>query len=76
MTTVLVTGAAGFLGGALVARLRADGMRVRAFVRPGRSVDADERVEGDLRDRAALERAVAGVEYVVHAGARGNLQRT
>ena len=70
MATVLVTGAAGFLGGALVARLRAEGMRVRAFVRPGRSVDADERVEGDLRDRAAVERAVAGVEYVVHAGAR------
>lgn len=70
MATVLVTGAAGFLGGAIVARLRADGMRVRAFVRPGRAADADERVEGDLRDRAALDRAVAGVDSVVHAGAR------
>ncbi|MFN8644893.1 MAG: NAD-dependent epimerase/dehydratase family protein [Candidatus Binatia bacterium] len=70
MATVLVTGAAGFLGGAIVARLRADGLRVRAFVRPGRAVDADERVEGDLRDRAALERAVVGVDFVVHAGAR------
>ncbi|MBX3027543.1 NAD-dependent epimerase/dehydratase family protein [bacterium] len=70
MSTVLVTGAAGFLGGAIVARLRADGMRVRAFVRPGRTVVADEVVEGDLRDREALARAVAGVDAVVHAGAR------
>lgn len=70
MQTVLVTGAAGFLGGAIVARLRADGMRVRAFVRPGRAVTADEVVEGDLRDREALARAVAGVDAVVHAGAR------
>jgi nucleoside-diphosphate-sugar epimerase len=70
VATVLVTGAAGFLGGALVARLRADRLRVRAFVRPGRAVDGDERVEGDLRDRGALERAVVGVDYVVHAGAR------
>ncbi|HSQ00944.1 MAG TPA: NAD-dependent epimerase/dehydratase family protein [Candidatus Dormibacteraeota bacterium] len=70
MKTVLVTGAAGFLGGAIVARLRADGMRVRAFVRPGRAAAADERVEGDLRDREALTRAVEGVDAVVHAGAR------
>jgi nucleoside-diphosphate-sugar epimerase len=70
VTTVLVTGAAGFLGGAIVARLRADRMRVRAFVRPGRTVAAEECVEGDLRDTAALGRAVAGVDAVVHAGAR------
>lgn len=70
MPTVLVTGAAGFLGRAIVARLRADGTRVRAFVRPERTVSADERFEGDLRDRAALERAVQGVDAVVHAGAR------
>ncbi len=70
MTTALVTGAAGFLGAAIVARLRADGLRVRAFVRPGRTCEADERCEGDLRDDAALARAVAGVDCVVHAGAR------
>lgn len=70
MPTVLVTGAAGFLGRATVARLRADGLRVRALVRPGRAAAADERVEGDLRDREALTRAVAGVDAVVHAGAR------
>lgn len=69
---VLVTGASGFLGRPLVARLRADGMRVRAFVRSGKEsqVDADEVATGDLRDTASLSRAVEGVNVVVHAGAR------
>ncbi len=69
---VLVTGANGFLGSALTARLRAQGVRVRALVRPGRAAltDADEICEGDLTDSAALARAVAGVERVFHAGAR------
>jgi len=70
MTTALVTGASGFLGARIVARLRADGVRVRALVRPGRPSDADERVEGDLRDETVLARAVAGCDWVIHAGAR------
>jgi len=70
MTTALVTGASGFLGPRIVARLRADGVRVRALVRPGRPSDADERLEGDLRDEALLARAVAGCDWVIHAGAR------
>lgn len=70
METVLVTGAAGFLGRAIVARLRADGLRVRAFVRGDAPVAADERFTGDLRDDDALARAVQGVAGVVHAGAR------
>ncbi|MEO8604514.1 MAG: NAD-dependent epimerase/dehydratase family protein [bacterium] len=70
MTTALVTGASGFLGTRIVARLRADGVRVRALVRPGRPSDADERIEGDLCDEAVLARAVAGCDWVIHAGAR------
>jgi 2-alkyl-3-oxoalkanoate reductase len=67
----LVTGATGFLGAATVARLRADGIAVRALVRSATSpCDADERCVGDLRDGDALARAVAGVEWVIHAGAR------
>jgi nucleoside-diphosphate-sugar epimerase len=67
----LVTGAAGFLGAAVVARLRADGIRVRALLRTADTVcAADERCVGDLRDGEALKRAVDGVEWVVHAGAR------
>ena len=63
---VLVTGAGGFLGRAVVQRLRADGHAVRGFVR--RDPGADD-VVGDLGDPAAVDRAVAGVDVVIHAGA-------
>ena len=67
----LVTGATGFLGAAVVARLRADGVRVRALVRSADAAcAAEERCVGDLRDVEALRRAVDGVDWVVHAGAR------
>lgn len=68
----LVTGAAGLLGRCLVGELAARGVRVRAFVRPGRarSLQADELLEGDLADAGDLRRAVDGVDWVFHAGAR------
>lgn len=67
----LVTGATGFLGAATVARLRADGIVVRALVRAAAAASAaDERCVGDLRDPDALARAVDGVDWVIHAGAR------
>jgi nucleoside-diphosphate-sugar epimerase len=69
---VLVTGANGFLGRSITRALRRNGDEVRAFVRPGRQVDASdvEIVEGDLADGASVERAVRGVDAVVHAAAR------
>lgn len=69
---VLVTGANGFLGSSIVRALRRNGDEVRAFVRPGRTIEARdvEVVEGDLGDAASVERAVQGVDGVVHAGAR------
>jgi len=73
MTSVkaLVTGATGFLGAATVARLRADGVYVRALVRAASApCEVDERCVGDLRDTPSLARAVAGVDWVIHAGAR------
>lgn len=71
---VLVTGATGFTGGHLARRLAAGGDRVRALVRdPGRAPDLTaagiELVPGDLRDRAAVERAATGVEAVYHIAA-------
>jgi nucleoside-diphosphate-sugar epimerase len=67
----LVTGATGFLGAAAVVRLRADGVIVRALVRSADAhTDADERCVGDLRAPSSLEPAVAGVDWVIHAGAR------
>jgi UDP-glucose 4-epimerase len=73
----LVTGGAGFIGGHLVAGLVAEGWRVRVLddFSSGREsnltdvVDVIEVVRGDVRDEAALARAVAGVEVVFHQAA-------
>jgi nucleoside-diphosphate-sugar epimerase len=72
---VLVTGAAGLVGANLVRRLIADGHEVRAMVLAGannRGVDGlpVEVVVGDLRDRAAVDRAVRGCARVFHVGAK------
>jgi len=71
---VLVTGATGFVGSALVRAFLAAGYPVRALVRPtsprDNLVGLDvECVEGDVCDATAVARAVAGVSYVVHAAA-------
>ncbi|MCW3050056.1 MAG: dTDP-glucose 4,6-dehydratase [Solirubrobacterales bacterium] len=79
----LVTGAGGFVGGHLAARLVADGARVRAFVRYNSRgdrgalewLDPDvlseiEVVMGDLRDSESVARAVRGSELAFHLGAQ------
>src|SRR5215813_4072767 len=67
----LVTGASGSLGKAIVKRLRADGHRVRVFVRriPAHPQDGVEYCFGNLGDPEAVDRAVRGAEIVIHAGA-------
>ena len=69
---VLVTGAAGFLGGSIVQALRSAGMDIRALVRPGRTVEGNgvEVCHGDVCDADAVHAAVRDVEGVVHAAAR------
>jgi len=80
---VLVTGAGGFIGGHLVARLVAEGARVRALVRYNSRGDrgtldwldpavvADvEPIAGELRDIESVSRAVGGVDVVFHLGAQ------
>jgi dihydroflavonol-4-reductase len=69
---VLVTGGSGFVGGALVARLVADGRRVRALARSEQSASelaalGAEPVRGDVLDPASLEAAARGCETVFHA---------
>ncbi|HEY8257676.1 MAG TPA: NAD-dependent epimerase/dehydratase family protein [Gemmatimonadales bacterium] len=72
--SVLVTGAAGFTGLALVRSLRARGHRVRALVRsPDQAQDlmdsGAEIVHGDIRDRKTLQRALGGIRTVFHLAA-------
>ena len=73
---VLVTGAAGFLGGHLVDMLLERGDEVRAMVRPVedaarlRKLDGVEVVLGDLVDRESLKRAVQGVQRVYNVAAK------
>jgi dihydroflavonol-4-reductase len=72
--TVLVTGAAGFVGSAVARALEARGARVRALTRPSspRRNLADftgEVVEGDIRDPADMASALAGVGRLFHVAA-------
>ena len=72
---ILVTGAAGFIGSHVVDALVEEGHAVRAVdallavahaARPDYLNPAAEWIEGDLRDPAVAERAVAGVGAVCH----------
>ena len=67
----LITGATGFIGGRLAERLVAEGVSVRALVRNyGSAVRLArlpvEIVKGDATDRAALQAAAAGSDFVFH----------
>jgi nucleoside-diphosphate-sugar epimerase len=67
---VLVTGAAGTLGSAVVAHLRSSGWSVRAHdLVPLDPAQADEVVTGDLRDPDHVRSIVDGMAGVVHAAA-------
>ena len=67
----LVTGAAGFIGSHVVAALAAAGASVRAFdLRvPHELPSGVELWQGDLLDRDALRRALAGCDTVFHLAA-------
>lgn len=68
---VLVTGASGFVGRALLPVLAERGQAVRAAVRrPHPSVPADAVAVGDIDGQTEWSRALDGVDCVVHLAAR------
>jgi UDP-N-acetylglucosamine 4-epimerase len=91
-STWLVTGAAGFIGSHLVETLLKCGQKVvgldnfstghqrnlsavRDLVGP-ESSNRFSFIEGDIRDRSTCDRAVAGVDYVLHQAALGSVPRS
>jgi dihydroflavonol-4-reductase len=71
MKPTLVTGASGFVGWHVARILIERGHQVRALVRPSSTIpDLDvERVTGDLRNPASLQRAASGCGLVFHVAA-------
>lgn len=84
MARYLVTGGAGFIGSHLVERLLALGHEVRVLdnLATGRRENLSacwEEIDwcpGDLRSLEDVERAMRGIEYVLHLGALPSVQRS
>jgi nucleoside-diphosphate-sugar epimerase len=83
MASYLVTGGAGFIGSHLVEELVRRGERVRvadSFITGKREnlahVSDVELLEGDLADFAVAQRAVAGIDYVLHQAAIPSVPRS
>lgn len=73
---ILVTGGGGFLGGAIIDRLLARGLRVRSFARgdyPALEARGVETVRGDLADREAVRAVAAGCAGVFHVAAKAGV---
>ena len=72
---VLITGATGFLGGALSLHLAAKGVRVRALARRAGESNGLERagvkvVRGDVCDLTSVREAMRGCSHVIHLAAQ------
>ena len=75
MPTAFVTGGSGFVGAALIERLRSEGWEVRALARSERAAErvrklGAEPVAGDLDDRDSLKAGAGGSEVAFHAAAK------
>jgi nucleoside-diphosphate-sugar epimerase len=73
--SAFVTGGSGFIGGALIERLRSEGWDVRGLARSdaaARKVEARgaQAVSGDLGETGALTDGASGCEVCVHAAAK------
>jgi nucleoside-diphosphate-sugar epimerase len=81
ISQVLVTGGAGYVGSVLVPKLLAAGYRVKVldlYLYGDHVLDAVkddprlEQIKGDLRDRALVERSLAGCDAVIHLACVSN----
>ena len=75
MPTAFVTGGSGFVGGALIERLRSEGWDVHALARSERAAArvrelGAEPAMGDLDDRDAMRAGAEGCEVAFHAAAK------
>jgi nucleoside-diphosphate-sugar epimerase len=75
MPTAFVTGGSGFVGGALIERLRAEGWDVHALARSERAAErvrelGAEPAMGDLDDSDAMRAGAEGCEVAFHAAAK------
>lgn len=71
---VLVTGAAGFLGQAIVTKLILAEANVSAFILPAETIPENWQesvtvIRGDIRDAATVQQAVDGQDLVIHLAA-------
>jgi dihydroflavonol-4-reductase len=69
---VLITGASGLLGANLVRKMHEAGYKIRILVRKSADIHTildipKEVYYGDLIDEQAIDLAIAGVDYVIHA---------
>ena len=72
----LVTGGGGFLGSAIVRKLRARGDEVRSFSRgsyPELEALGVECVQGDLADGDAVVQAATGCDLIFHVAAKAGV---
>lgn len=69
MTRVLVTGGAGFIGGWIARGCASRGFEVRVLDVSPPSANLGEFEQGSVADRAAVDRALRGVDYVFHEAA-------
>lgn len=70
MMRCLVTGATGFVGRALVTRLKASGAHVCGLARTPAPSDADETISLDLAEITADSHAFEGIDVVFHLAAK------
>lgn len=72
--TILITGASGFVGGALARRLVEQGSGVRTLGRTQPGIDT-EFFEGSIDDQQVSSKALKGVDCVIHLAGRAHQLR-